>query len=102
MEHKTTAEWINVGNGAYKCTNCGAVYQKMNYCGNCGFEMSLSSKKGKKKSNKAPRYYAIKKEGFATVVTSWEVCETLVKGEAGVKYKKFATRKEAEAWLKIK
>ncbi len=45
------------------------------------------------------KFYAIKRPEGGQIVDSWEVCETLVRGEKGVKYKSFSTRVEAEAWL---
>ena len=45
------------------------------------------------------KFYAIKRPEGGQIVDSWEVCETLVRGEKGVKYKSFSSRAEAEAWL---
>jgi ribonuclease HI len=45
------------------------------------------------------KFYAIKRPEGGQIVDSWEVCETLVRGEKGVKYKSFSNRAEAEAWL---
>lgn len=45
------------------------------------------------------KFYAIKRPEGGQIVDSWEVCETLVHGEKGIKFKSFSTRVEAEAWL---
>ena len=45
------------------------------------------------------KFYAIKRPEGGQIVDSWEVCEPLVRGEKGIKYKSFSTKAEAEAWL---
>ncbi|WP_173384668.1 viroplasmin family protein [Fibrobacter succinogenes] len=45
------------------------------------------------------KFYAIKRPEGGQIVDSWEVCEPLVRGEKGIKFKSFSTKAEAEAWL---
>lgn len=45
------------------------------------------------------KFYAVETPSSKKIVTSWPECEELVHGVAGCRYKSFATRGEAEAWL---
>lgn len=46
------------------------------------------------------KFYAVAVGGKKSIYTDWATTEKQVKGVAGAKYKSFATRQEAEAWLK--
>ncbi len=47
----------------------------------------------------AKKYYAVKKGKKTGVFSTWEECREAVEGYAGVQYKGFSTREEAEAYL---
>lgn len=50
----------------------------------------------------AKKYYAVRngRDGVSGVYLSWEDCQARIKGAKGVSYKGFATREEAEAFLR--
>ncbi|MFV0437540.1 MAG: ribonuclease HI [Desulfopila sp.] len=45
------------------------------------------------------KFYAVASGRTTGIFTSWPACEAQVKGVAGARYKSFATRAEAAAWL---
>lgn len=45
-------------------------------------------------------YYAVKEGKTPGIYSTWAECEREVKGYSGAKYKKFATKKEAEEFIK--
>lgn len=47
----------------------------------------------------AKKYYAVKVGKIPGVYTTWEKCKSMVDGFPGAKYKGFATRQEAEAFV---
>jgi len=47
-----------------------------------------------------PKFYAVAAGRTTGIFTSWSVAEAQVKGFAGARFKSFATREEAEMWLK--
>jgi len=47
-----------------------------------------------------PKFYAVAAGRTIGIFTSWSVAEAQVKGFAGARFKSFATREEAEMWLK--
>jgi len=47
-----------------------------------------------------PKFYAVAAGRTTGIFTSWGVAEAQVKGFAGARFKSFATREEAEVWLK--
>ena len=46
------------------------------------------------------KFYAVKKGKQPGIYVSWEACKVSVDGFSGAQYKSFASRKEAEAYLK--
>ena len=46
------------------------------------------------------KFYAVKKGKKPGIYVSWEACKASVDGFSGAQYKSFASRKEAEAYLK--
>lgn len=46
------------------------------------------------------KFYAVAAGRTTGIFTSWSIAEAQVKGFTGARYKSFATRAEAEAWLK--
>ena len=50
-------------------------------------------------SGPAKRFYAWVAQGSSGVESSWADCEALVRGRPGARYKGFATRAQADAWL---
>lgn len=44
-------------------------------------------------------YYAVKTESVSHIYTNWPECESYVKGRKGVKFKGFALKSEAQAFL---
>ena len=46
------------------------------------------------------KFYAMKGPNRDKIVDNWPECERLVKGVPGIRYKSFATREEAEAWMR--
>lgn len=50
-------------------------------------------------SDKAPRYYAYRVGDEQGVVESWSACERVVRGRPHARYRGFANRAAADAWL---